>query len=420
MSIGYACQTLGVPNTTLRKCILKTANEDTLRQTIADNLNALERILDYNISNDIKLFRISSDVIPFGSSPVNTLKWWDVFQDRFATIGKKILDYGMRVSMHPGQYTVLNSIHREIVERAYKDLEYHCKVLASLMLGKEHKMVLHIGGVYNHKEQAIQRFIENYSGLTQGIKDRLVLENDDKLFNIKDVLGIANAVQAPVIFDNLHHKRNPCDSDEDEFFWIEECKSTWKSMDGFQKIHYSQQNPLKRAGSHSETISTDIFLEFYQQLNRDDIDIMLEVKDKNLSAIKCKNVITKNPSIQNLEQEWGRYKYAILEKSQNGYKEIRELLKEKSDYPVVSFYNIIDREWKQDTLVGNGVNAAQHVWGYFKAIASEHEKEVFEKKLELYQLGKQSIQPLKKHLWMLTQKYKQDYLLNSYYFIECY
>ncbi len=71
--------------------------------------------------------------------------------------------------------------------------------------------------------------------------------------------------------------------------WINECKKTWKEKDGFQKIHYSQQDPLKRTGSHSNTIKIDEFLDFYESLGRKDIDIMLEVKDKNLSALKCIN-----------------------------------------------------------------------------------------------------------------------------------
>jgi UV DNA damage endonuclease len=417
VSIGYACITLGVPNTAFRKCTLKTANEDILFQNISNNLNALETIIDYNIRNNIKLFRISSDLIPFGSSPVNTLEWWNIFKDRFVAIGNKILSNDIRVSMHPGQYTVLNSIQSEVVERACMDLEYHCKVLDSLGLDKNHKMVLHIGGIYNDKEQAKQRFIANYNQLNQSIKARLVLENDDKSFNIKDVLEISLVVQAPVIFDNLHHKINPCEGEEEEFFWIEACKSTWKKQDGIQKIHYSQQNPVKKSGSHSDTISAGIFNEFYQQLHRDDIDIMLEVKDKNLSALKCINVTRKKPTIQYLEQEWGRYKYSILEKSPNDYKAIRSLLKIKSNYPVVSFYEIIDRALTVETTIGTSVNAALHIWGYFKEVTSDKEKEVFEIKLKRFQIGQHSIQPVKKYLWQLAQKYEQDYLLCSYYFI---
>lgn len=287
MSIGYACLTVGVPGTDFKSCIMKNATENRLMGIITYNLASLERILDYNALSGIQLFRISSDLIPFGSSPVNNLPWWEIFEEQFRLLGQKIAAYGMRVSMHPGQYTVLNSPNTEVVLRAVQDLSYHCRILNSLQVGISHKIILHIGGMYQDKRQSMQRFIESYHLLSQQIKDRLVVENDDKSYHILDVLEIAAKVHVPVIFDNLHHKVNPCDKEEDEFHWINVCGQTWKAEDGPQKIHYSQQHPEKKPGSHSDTIDEEEFFAFYHKLNRKDIDIMLEVKDKNLSAIKC-------------------------------------------------------------------------------------------------------------------------------------
>lgn len=289
MSIGYACLTVGVPNTSMKSCRIKNASEEKLLELIAHNLNSLENILDYNIKNDIKLFRISSDLIPFGSSPANSLEWWEIFAHKFLDISKKIKDSGMRVSMHPGQYTVLNSPNEDVVERAIEDLNYHTKVLDTLSLGPENKIILHIGGVYNDKNQAIERFIKNYDQLEDKVKQRLVLENDDKSYTINEVLQIGTQLGASVVFDNLHHKINHCKNQESDQYWINLCRNTWKEKDGRQKIHYSQQNPLKNPGSHSETIKIDEFMDFYKRVNGKEIDIMLEVKDKNLSALKCIN-----------------------------------------------------------------------------------------------------------------------------------
>lgn len=103
----------------------------------------------------------------------------------------------------------MNSPKKDVVERAIKDLNYHAKVLDSLGVGESHKIVLHIGGVYNDKKQAINRFIKNYSNLSNEVKQRLIIENDDKLYNINDVLGISNIINIPVVFDNLHNNVNP-------------------------------------------------------------------------------------------------------------------------------------------------------------------------------------------------------------------
>ena len=304
MSIGYACQTIGVLNTNQKSCIMKNASETNLIDLIDHNLKSLENIIDYNMKNDIRLFRISSDIIPFASTSVNNLCWWNIFENQFLKIAEKIRTSGMRVSMHPGQYTVLNSPNIDVVTRAIADLNYHTMVLDSLKVESESKIVLHIGGVYNDKEQAIKRFITNYRNLDDSVRNRLVLENDDKSYNINDVLEIGTILNAPVIFDNLHNEINPGDNQKSAFYWIDACRKTWKENDGHQKIHYSQQNPLKRAGSHSSSILIDEFMAFYENLERSDIDIMLEVKDKNLSAVKCINSTSPGKRIKTLEIEW--------------------------------------------------------------------------------------------------------------------
>lgn len=294
MRIGYACLALGVLNTNFKSCIQRNANEKNLLTLISHNLNSLENIIDYNIKNNILLFRISSDIIPFGSSPINTLEWPMIFEDQLARIGNKIIDSKMRVSMHPGQYTVLNSPTREVVSRAIMDLKYHSLFLDSLGVDREHKLILHIGGVYKDKASAIKAFKANYAHLDTKIKKRLVIENDDKSYNINDVLHIGSSMEIPVVFDNLHNEINPYNNDN-EINWINNCKATWKYNDGPQKIHYSQQAVDKKPGAHSETIEVNSFLSFYKKLSFTDIDIMLEVKDKNVSAVKCITMINKEP-----------------------------------------------------------------------------------------------------------------------------
>jgi len=417
MSIGYACLTIGVLNTNLKSCIAKNVDEEKLLDLILHNLNSLENIIDYNIKNNIKLFRISSDLIPFGSSPINTLSWERIFSSKFIEIGEKIRKSGMRVSMHPGQYTVINSPNAEVVNRAIDDLNYHTKVLDSLGVGSENKIVLHIGGVYNDKDNAIKRFINNYSLLGSNVKERLVIENDDKSYNIKDVLEIGINFKIPVIFDNLHNEINPYDKEKNDIYWINECKKTWKEKDGYQKIHYSQQNTLKKIGSHSNTIKINKFIDFYEKLGREDIDIMLEVKDKNLSAVKCINVTNNEENkIKRLEDEWSRYKYTILENSPSNYLEIRKLLKDKNDYPVIKFYNFIEEAMEMEITSGNSINALMHVWGYFKNIAEDKEKKSFLKSVEDYKQEKVSTSAIKNKLLKMALKYNQTYLLNSYYF----
>jgi len=416
MSIGYACLNIGTPDTNIRSIMQRNATPEKLTEVTAHNLAALERMIDYNRKNGIKPFRISSDLIPFGSSPVNALPWWDIHAEDFQHIGAKIRKSGMRVSFHPGQYTVLNSPDEDVVARAILDLAYHAKMLECLGVDNQHKIVLHVGGIYGDKKEALQRFEQNFRRLPEAVRNRLIIENDDRLYNIEEVLGLAHRLQIPAVYDNLHHAINPPPSRGTDLYWIAEAKKTWKAADGNQKIHYSQQAPGKRPGAHTDTIDLKTFLTFYEQLEDKQIDIMLEVKDKNLSAIKCQNATTNAPKPVLLEKEWGRYKYAVLERSPAVYQAIRTLLKDKDAYPVPEFYRLIDTAFAEEIHPGYAENAAAHVWGYFKKHASDAERKQYEKNLTNYRNGSGRLATLKRHLFRLAQKYESEYLLQSLYF----
>ena len=416
MSIGYACLNIGTPDTNIRSVMQRNATPEKLTEVTAHNLAALEKMIDYNRKNNIQLFRISSDLIPFGSSPVNALPWWDIHAEAFQRIGAKIRKSGMRVSFHPGQYTVLNSPDDDVVARAILDLEHHAKMLECLGVNNEHKIVLHVGGIYGDKVAALERFATNFKRLAEAVQNRLIIENDDRLYNIEDVLGLAFRLQIPAVYDNLHHASNPPPSGGDDRYWIAAATKTWESRDGNQKIHYSQQSPGKRPGAHTDTIQLDTFLAFHEQLEDKQIDIMLEVKDKNLSAIKCQNATTTAPRMVLLEKEWGRYKYAVLERSPAVYQAIRTLLKDKEAYPVQEFYHLIDTAFAEEIRPGYAENAAAHVWGYFKKHATDAERRQYEKNLANYRNGGGTSATIKRHLFRLAQKYESEYLLQSLYF----
>lgn len=415
MSVGYACLIIGVEGVDLKSCVLKSMTEESLRDVIRHNLCSLKNMIRYNAANGIRLFRISSDLIPFGSHPANTIPWRELFADDLREIGEEIKKYGIRVSMHPGQYTVLNSPRAEVVERAADDLRYHASVLEALGTGTDCKIVLHLGGVYDDRDSALSRFEDNFFRLKSSVRDRIIIENDERCYPIREVLEFGRKLKIPVVFDNLHHAVNPSE-EHTAAEWIAQCADTWKQADGRQKIHYSQQAKVGKTGAHSETIDAKEFLRFYESLTGKDIDIMLEVKDKNLSAVKIQNCILEKGKIGTLEQEWSRYKYTVLEHCPTAYQAIRELLKEKNGYPAAEFYELIDQALALAPETGHAANAALHVWGYLKQHADEREKRSFLGALRRYEEGDASLQSVKNQLYRLNQKYRNEYLESSLYF----
>lgn len=287
MKIGYACICDEAENMKFKTCRMRNATNEKLIVLIAHNLRALDAIVEYNYAHGILLYRISSDLIPFGSSSINKLAWQSLFHEQFQALGIKIKNYGMRVSMHPGQYTILNSPRGEVVERAIEDLHYHSLLLNLMELDTTHKIILHIGGVYGDKKSAIDRFIKEYKQLDSRIKKRLVIENDDRNYHVEDVLQISKLLHIPVVFDNLHHSIHFPSRHLDDGGWLALCKDTWEKSDGNQKMHYSEQHRELRLGAHAEHIDIKEFAKYCKHINRKDLDIMLEVKDKHHSALAC-------------------------------------------------------------------------------------------------------------------------------------
>ena len=140
-------------------------------------------------------------------------------------------------------------------------------------------------------------------------------------------------------------------------------------------------------------------------------------KMKTALAVKQKLLAAKHSgSIYGLEKEWAKYKYLILAKNPNGYKSIRALLKDKDAYPVEEFFDIVEASIFLPEKAGYEVNAAQHVFGYFKKLASPEEKALIISLIDKYKNGEAPLSELKDGLYRLAVKYDVGYLLESYYF----
>ena len=416
MRIGYACLAVALDGSQQKTCTLKTATPERLLSLAGENFAALERMIDYNITNRISLFRISSDIVPFGSSRASALPWDSQNADTLASIATKIKQSNMRVSMHPGQYTVLNSPDADVVRRAIEDLAYHAKVLDLLSLDSTHKIILHVGGKYGDSISALKRFSRVYRDLPASITKRLILENDGSIFHIDEVLELCHIIGAPAIYDNLHNAINPADPTKSDAYWIDLCRETWREADGAQKTHYSQQHPAKMRGAHSDTIAIQPFLDYCHGLPGELPDMMLEVKDKNRSAVKCVLCTMEKPNQRLLETEWGRYKYSVLERSPADYQALRELLKDKAGNHALAFYQTVERALALPEDKGRALNALEHVWGYFSDCATLAETRRYQTIRDGYLRGEHALEKVKRLLYRLSETHRQDYLLGSYYF----
>ncbi|HPM43453.1 MAG TPA: UV DNA damage repair endonuclease UvsE, partial [Candidatus Omnitrophota bacterium] len=177
MKIGYPCINRTIECQGDKTFRLKSYSENRLREVIGNNLRCLAKILDYNTANNILFFRISSELVPFASHPVCKVPWQSIFKPDFIGIGNTIKKQNIRISMHPDQFTLINSRDEDIFGRSVKELLYHAEVLDLMGLDGTAKIQIHVGGVYGDKASSIGRFIKRYQELPGPIRKRLVIEN---------------------------------------------------------------------------------------------------------------------------------------------------------------------------------------------------------------------------------------------------
>lgn len=289
--IGYPCLNYSLDCRNNLSFRLASYNPKRFKKAVENNLTCLKKILEYNLKHALMFFRITSDLIPFGSHPICKIKWWQEYKKEFVGIGRFIKKNKMRVSLHPGQYTVLNSNREEVVEKSILELEYHTRILDAMELDKTHKIQIHVGGVYGEKEKSIARFVRNYQKLNKNIRERLAIENDDKSYSLSDCMQISKKVDIPVIFDWYHHQ---IINNEESLDWsLKATNQTWKKSDGVMILDYSSQKQGELSSRHTEHININDFKKFLIKLKKNKIsaDVMLEIKDKEKSALLAKKLV---------------------------------------------------------------------------------------------------------------------------------
>lgn len=293
MKIGYPCINNSILRTDPSTFRLASYSENKLIQTVRSNLTHLSQILDYNVNHGLLFFRISSDLIPFASHPICKLNCFELFQSEFEQLGIFIKKHSIRVSMHPDQFVILNSSNNTIIKRSISELKYHCNVFDAMRLDETAKVQIHVGGVYGNKVEALRRFVGTYNTLDNAIRRRLVIENDDHLYHLNDCLELNRRIDVPIVFDSFHHEL--LSNGESLKLALRKATSTWdKNRDGLPIVDYSsphigndEKNTKGRKGKHAERIDATSFKKFLKETEGLDFDVMLEIKDKERSALKA-------------------------------------------------------------------------------------------------------------------------------------
>lgn len=281
MRLGYACMNTELKTVfrTLRLATAEKEGVEKIKELTIQNMETTLEVVRWNLEQGILFYRASSSIVPLSTHPINDWRWWED-EDFLAIAGeiRRLVDeHGIRVSVHPGQYTVLNSPKPEVVRKSIEDLEYHDKLI-QLLGGTD--IILHTGGAYGDKETAKRRFADNYSMLSDSIRQRLRLENDDKTFTLRDVLDVHAMCKVPICFDIHHHNCN----NDGESVDFSEILATWEGY-GRPKIHISTGREGFTDLRHHDLISEEDFAELLKLVEGYEVDIMFEAKLKEQAVL---------------------------------------------------------------------------------------------------------------------------------------
>lgn len=277
--IGFPCLTTGLGLTTGHTLKLATFSEEKVFSKINENISDFVKILNWMGKNNLRLFRLSCEFIPFASHKLMmNVDWESHVSNKLNQIGSYFVKYDFRFSIHAMPFVVLNSQKPWVVKNSINELIYYNKLLDLMKLDSTHKIIIHPGGVYNDKQQATKDLIKTLNeSIPDNVKSRLVLENDDKHYSFSDVLNIGKICGIPPIFD-IHH------------FYLLPSKKIIKDLDEstklwgcVPKIHASSSMPNARHGTHDD-FTKKLMLKRIVKLIPFDCDIMFECGKKEEAA----------------------------------------------------------------------------------------------------------------------------------------
>jgi len=193
---------------------------------------------------------------------------------------------GLRLTSHPGPFNVLVSPNPKVVENTIKDLELHGKIfdLLGLDLTPYNKINIHCNGVYGDKISAMDRFCSNFEKLSDSVKKRLTIENDDKssMYSVSDLMYIHKKIGIPIVFDYHHHQF--CTGDLSEQQALELALTTWPK--GIKPIvHYSESKALHEENSKLKPQAHSDYIKQLPNTYGLAVDIMVEAKAKELAIL---------------------------------------------------------------------------------------------------------------------------------------
>ena len=293
--IGYCCinMTLAKEGVKVNRGMIKrtflSKGLNYVSELILLNLEDTLKILEWNVENDILVYRMSSDSFShMDMYEFEDLPNFELIKSKLKLIGDFIKENKLRTGYHPSHFNVLASLNSSVVEKTIKELNKHAQIMDFMDLPKTHyyPINIHVNITKPTKEESLERFCENFERLSESCKSRLTIENDDfaNQYSVKDLYeGLYKKINIPIVFDQFHFLHGPQDQTMEEALKL--SLTTWnvKPLTHMSSSKLLESNDTKiKKTAHSDYIYEDIETFGF------DFDTELECKQKELAVLKYK------------------------------------------------------------------------------------------------------------------------------------
>lgn len=230
---------------------------DLMVQNITSTQKLVERV--GNLDESLRMVRLSSDILP-----VYTESTWSYFwhkpdvrlycEQEFAKVGLCARSRGVRLSFHPGQFTVLASDNPDIVRRSIEEFEYHADMARWMGYGRtfqDFKCNVHIAG-----RRGPEGVLDAYKHLSPEARNIITIENEEMAWGLDDCLALSHTI--PIVLDIHHHWVREGEYLQPSDRRVAQVKESWRGLR--PTMHYSVSREDYLAG-HSVNTTPD-----YQQL----------------------------------------------------------------------------------------------------------------------------------------------------------
>jgi len=278
-----------VGNRTIRHGDIKSdsATRSRIKEVALHNIRShfpyIGKIADIGAST----YRITSVLFPSGDQTYEWLLQDDEVVAALQHFGDLMRKYQLRPSFHPGQHCSLSSDSSDVVARAIVDLAHHAAIFDAMKFPRSHAASINVHGGCAGR---IDNLCSSIELLPDAIRSRLTLENDETCYSVADLTVVHSRCDVPIVFDSHHHTFNDGGLSADDAYEV--SKLTWPT-DVRPLMHVASTEPELVNGSFNERRRHSRMLHSVLESQRvgairDEIDLELECKDKNIAFIDAR------------------------------------------------------------------------------------------------------------------------------------